>query len=63
MAEQKPMQNAFARTAVAQVICQKHSPAQQSVHWTLGILRHPRQFSTPQPFSARTASRRPPQRQ
>jgi hypothetical protein len=36
---------------------------QQSVHWTLGSLRHLRQFSTPQHFSNRTAFRRPPQRQ
>jgi len=29
------------------------------VHWTLGVLRHLRQFSTPQTFSGRTGFRPP----
>jgi hypothetical protein len=40
----------------------KANGAQQCVHLTLGSLRVLQAFSSPQPFSHRTASRRPPQR-
>ena len=44
------------------VLLAKFIGAQQGVHLTLGSLRVLQAFSPPQPFSHRTAFRRPPQR-